>query len=555
MQENEINFQNFDINSPSDNGSEKSENKKKKENEEEKEEKGCHFPLAYTVLIIIQFLVFFLTYLVQKGKYDRIEYSKGYFIIHSYGEDDRKINATKSILEEYKIKIPFENFEKGYITEPISIPGTYKKIDQEKANISYVLIYLINGLIESGNLSFFIMILGGVTSILTEMNALNSGMKALSRITKGKEFLLLCLVFLVISIGGTTFGMSEEIFGFYPILMPIFLESGLDGILSTACLFMGSCIGIMFSTVNAFSVVLASYSAGISFTDHIVFRVITLVIGDILTILYFYLYYRKIKLDEKKSVVYEIKDKLESKFLIKKQKQVNNEGENENLIESQENKDKKIEEKFTLIQKIALFIFIVGFIIMVFGVIAFNWWFEQMSALLVLVAIILMFLSRLGEEKAIKAFLTGVGDFCGIALIMGMARGINITLDKESISDTILNSLSNLLDGLPKVVFAVIMLFVFIIVGVFIQSTVGLAVLSMPVIAPLADQVNCPRDVVVNAYMYGQAFISLIAPTGYILIILQMVGVQFNYWLKFVWPFMVIILIYLIILIIISCFI
>ena len=555
MQENEINFQNFDINSPSDNGSEKSENKKKKENEEEKEEKGCHFPLAYTVLIIIQFLVFFLTYLVQKGKYDRIEYSKGYFIIHSYGEDDRKINATKSILEEYKIKIPFENFEKGYITEPISIPGTYKKIDQEKANISYVLIYLINGLIESGNLSFFIMILGGVTSILTEMNALNSGMKALSRITKGKEFLLLCLVFLVISIGGTTFGMSEEIFGFYPILMPIFLESGLDGILSTACLFMGSCIGIMFSTVNAFSVVLGSYSAGISFTDHIVFRVITLVIGDILTILYFYLYYRKIKLDEKKSIVYEIKDKLESKFLNKKQKQVNNEGENENLIESQENKDKKNEEEFTLIQKIALLIFIVGFIIMVFGVIAFNWWFEQMSALLVLVAIILMFLSRLGEEKAIKAFLTGVGDFCGIALIMGMARGINITLDKESISDTILNSLSNLLDGLPKVVFAVIMLFVFIIVGIFIQSTVGLAVLSMPVIAPLADQVNCPRDVVVNAYMYGQAFISLIAPTGYILIILQMVGVQFNYWLKFIWPFMVIILIYLIILIIISCFI
>ena len=192
---------------------------------------------------------------------------------------------------------------------------------------------------------------------------------------------------------------------------------------------------------------------------------------------------------------------------------------------------------------------------MVFGVIAFNWWFEQMSALLVLVAIILMFLSRLGEEKAIKAFLTGVGDFCGIALIMGMARGINITLDKESISDTILNSLSNLLDGLPKVVFAVIMLFVFIIVGIFIQSTVGLAVLSMPVIAPLADQVNCPRDVVVNAYMYGQAFISLIAPTGYILIILQMVGVQFNYWLKFIWPFMIIILIYLIILIIISCFI
>ena len=79
-----------------------------------------------------------------------------------------------------------------------------------------------------------------------------------------------------------------------------------------------------------------------------------MVIGDILTILYFYLYYRKIKLDEKKSVVYEIKDKLESKFLIKKQKQVNNEGENENLIESQENKDKKIEEIRKVIYSICM---------------------------------------------------------------------------------------------------------------------------------------------------------------------------------------------------------
>ena len=94
------------------------------------------------------------------------------------------------------------------------------------------------------------------------MNALSAGMAALSRVTKGREFLLLILVFIIIAIGGTTFGMAEEILPFYPILMPIFLKSGFDGILAASPLFMGAMMGNMFSTVNTFCVVLASYSAG-----------------------------------------------------------------------------------------------------------------------------------------------------------------------------------------------------------------------------------------------------------------------------------------------------
>lgn len=62
---------------------------------------------------------------------------------------------------------------------------------------------------------------------------------------------------------------------------------------------MGSMIGNMFSTVNAFTVILGSYSAGINFIDEIVFRVIAFIIGDLITIAYLFYYYRKVKLDEK----------------------------------------------------------------------------------------------------------------------------------------------------------------------------------------------------------------------------------------------------------------
>ena len=506
MEEEALNFKKFNINSPDDdNDSDEDNTKDKNENKENEDKnkvkdknkkKGCHFPMAYTILLFIQIFVFLFSYVIPKGQYNKIEYIKDSFVIHSYGKDDITVNANQSTLDKYKIKIPLENFLKGYIKNPIAIPGTYQGIDSKYGNPCNILIYIIKGLVESGDISFFIMILGGVTSILTEMKALNAGIAALSRLTKGKEFLLFCLVFILISIGGTTFGMAEEIFGFYPTLMPIFLKSGLDGILSTACLFFGSCIGTMFSTVNAFSVVIASYSAGIGFADQIAFRIIGLIIGDILTIGYFYYYYRKIKSDPTKSIVYEIKEELETRYLLKneKEKENGNDEDKQNKDEEKEKEkdkdkyndeeerilssddvNKEDKEEFTLTQKIALTIFVLGFVIMVLGVVKFNWWFEEMSSLFILIAILLMLISRMGEEKSIKTFLSGVGDFCSIALIIGIAKGINNTLELENISHTILYGLSYLLNGLSKIIFAVIMLFIFIVIGFVIQSTSGLA--------------------------------------------------------------------------------
>jgi uncharacterized ion transporter superfamily protein YfcC len=517
--------------------------------------KKCHFPTAYTILTIIEILVFFLTYIIPKGKYDTIEYSSKNFIIKFHNGTDLTINATEQVLKDFKIKIPIENFQKGYIKKPISIPGTYNRITGESTNFFSLFLYPIKGLIDSSDISFFLMILGGNLNILIESNALSSGMAALSRVTKGKGFLLACLVFFIISLGATTFGMLEEIFPFYPILMPIFLKSGLDGMLAAAPLYMGSMIGNMFSTVNAFTVVLGSYSAGINFIEGVVFRIITLILGEAITILYLYLYYKRIRLDEKRSVCYKIKNRLENEFLKNENDQKTNEkgeGDEESLLIKSTKENKK--EEFTCIQKISIIIFICGFILMIIGVMILDWWFEHMSAVFIVFGVVLMFLFGQGEQKAIEAFIKGAGDFAGVAIINGIARGINITLDEGKILDTIINSLSNAISGFPKIIFGILMLIVFIFLGIFIQSSTGLAVLSMPIFGPLADEVSCSRAVVVNAYMYGQFLIAFISPTGYILIILQLAKIGFNYWIKFILPFMIIMFVILIILITISTY-
>ena len=529
----------------------------------------CSFPSAYTVLIIIEIIIFLLTYIIPKGLFDTIEYSseENKFIIriHDVNNTIIRVNATKEELDKRNISVPLESFLNGIITRPISIPNTYKKIEGETTNFFGLFSYPIKGLIESADICFFVLIIGGTLNMLVEMDSLSSGMRALSRITKGKEFLLLILILILIAIGGTTFGMFEEIISFYPILMPIFLQSGFDGILAMAPLYLGAICGNMFCTMNATSVVLASITAGINFSEGIVLRIIGLVLSIIIAVAYLFIYYKRIQKDNTKSIVYDIKEELENKYLKPKKENIENNNdieEKEKIITEQnplkEDKPEEIIEnesdtnKFTCIQKISLIILFSGFIALILGVLLLGWSIVQMATIFLLLAIIFMFMLRKGEQKAIDAFMKGAGEFCGVAMIIGIARGINLTLENEKISDTILESMSNLVDGLPKIWFSIIMLVIYILIGFFIQSQSGLAVLSIPPFAPLADKVNCKREVVVNAFMFGQELIGLIAPTGMILIVTQLVGIKFTYWLKFIWPYMLILFIFLCILIILN---
>ena len=530
--------------------------------------KGCQFPTAYTVLLALEIIVFILTYIIPKGQFYKIEYStvKKIFIITIQNGTTLEMEATQKTLDDYNIKIPLESFLNGYIKKPISIPDTYETIEDEKTNFFYLFLYPVLGFKDSSDISIFLFVLGGILNILIEMDALSGGMTSLARATKGKEFLLIILVFIIVAFCGSTFGLLEEVLAIYPILMPVFLDNNIDAMLGAAPIYLGSMIGNMFSTVNAFTVVLGSYSAGIPFIDGIIFRSISFVAGIIVTILYMYFYHKRILSDETKSVVYEIKKSIQEKCLkdekdkvTKKENQNKNDEDNQLLNKEKEEKEenetkeeKKEEIKFSCKQKIVLLIFASSFVVMIFGIIAYNWWFEHMSAVFIVFSIILLFILNKGEYKGVEVFMKGAGDFIGVAIIVGLARGINLTLEEGKISDTILYDMSNAIKGLPKVIFGVIMLVIYMFLGIFISSSTGLAILSMPIFAPLADEVNLERKIIVNTYMFGQYFSGIVTPTGLILIALQMVGIPYNYWIKFIWPYLIIMFLFLVVLIIID---
>ncbi len=487
------------------------------------------FPSAFTVLFIVLVIAAILTYLIPAGSYSRLVYNSAddtFTIINTDGEESSE-PGTEGTLEKYNINIPLDSFKNGDIFKPIAIPNSYEEKESRPQGLLEVVKAPIRGIADSIGIIIFVLVLGGNIGILNATGVFDAGIAALSRKTKGKEFLLVVIISTIIAVGGTTFGLAEETIAFYPILMPIFLASGYDAMVTIAAIYMGSTIGTMFSTTNAFSVVIASYAAGINFNTGIGIRITALIIAQIITLLYIYRYAKKIKNDPSKSIVADDMPRIEERFL--------------------KNYDPDNVVDFNIRRILMLVLFIGAFPVMIWGVSSQGWWFEEMSTLFLGVGIVLIFLSKLGEKKAVNTFLSGAADLVSVALIIGVARGINLIMDDGMISDTLLFNASNMIGSMNGVLFSSVQMVLFSFLGIFIPSSSGLATLSMPIVAPLADTVNIGRDVVVSAYNYGQGWMSFITPTGLILATLEMVDVSYDKWLKFILPLMGIIGIFAII--------
>lgn len=490
--------------------------------------KNFEFPTAYTVLFLILILVTVLTHVIPAGKYNRLSYEKSTneFVVETYGNGNINLEATQKNLDKLEIKIDVNKFTDGTIKKPMAIPNTYVKLDGKAQGFKELIIAPISGIAESIDIIIFVLILGGIVGIVNKTGTFNIAMKAISQKTKGKEFSLVIISFIFFAAGGTIFGFWEETIPFYSILMPLFLINNFDPLVPMATIFLGSAVGCMFSTVNPFSTIIASNAAGISFNEGLKFRFVALIVFSIVSLLYIHRYVKKVKENSNNSLVIEEQEEIREKFLKDYSQETN--------------------IKFDWRKKIILFLFIFQFIIMIWGVSSLGWWFQEAAAMFFGVAIVIMLLSGLSEKEAVNGFISGASEVVGVTLIIGLARAINIIMENGMISDTLLFYSSNIVAEMGKGLFSIAMLLIFAFLGIFIPSTSGLAVLSMPILAPLADTVGLSRAVVVDVFSWGQGVILFITPTGLIFVVLQIVGIPYNKWLKFIMPLMVIIIILII---------
>ena len=477
------------------------------------------FPGPIPILMVVIILAAISTWLLPAGQYNKLSVNGKVFTMVT-DTNEITLPLSQQTIDSLGIKIKVEKFIKGDIRKPVSVPGSFTKQKRNQQGFLNVLQAPIKGIIDSVDIILFILIIGGFMFVFNETGAMVKGITWLAHSMKGREHWLIIILTTIFSFFAASYGMAEEALVFYPILVPLFLAAGYDLLVPLAIIFGGTSVGCIPAFSNPFATIIASNAAGINWMDGLTERLILWVIVTALLVWYILRYAAKIKKDPTASLVHKIDGEVKPLYEVNIS--------NDNLIP-------KLDWKTNLL----LLIYICTFLTMIGGVVFLDWWTTEMSTLFLGSAILIAVITRIKEKVFISEFIKGAQSLLSVAFIVGVARGVTIILNEGHVSDSILYYTANMVQGIQPAFFILMLLLFYIVFSIFIQSSSGMAVLTMPIIGALAILVNVPGREIVNSYMYGMCLMSFLAPTGLILPSLAMVNISLKTWFKFIMPVLI----------------
>jgi uncharacterized ion transporter superfamily protein YfcC len=477
------------------------------------------FPGPIVILMVVIILAAIATWLLPAGQYNKFSATDRSFVLTT-SSGDVDLPLTQKTLDSLGIIIPIQKFIDGDIRKPVSVPGTFTRQKRNGQGFINVLQAPIKGIYDSVDIILFILIIGGFMYVFNETGAMVKGITWLSYTMKGRETWLIIILTTILSFFAASYGMAEEALVFYPILVPFFLAAGYDLLVPLAIIFGGTALGCIAAFSNPFSTIIASNAAGINWMDGLSSRLILWVIITALLVWYILRYAAKVKKDPSASLVLKFDGDVKPPYDI-----------NVNTTTTA--------PVLELKTKLLLLIYLVTFLTMIGGVVFLKWWTTEMSALFLGSSILIAIITRMNEKIFIREFIKGAESLLAVAFIIGVARGVTIVLNEGHITDSILFYTASVVQGMQPALFILMLLAFYFFFSLFIQSSSGMAVLTMPIIGALAIIINIPGREIVNSYMYGMCIMSFIAPTGLILPSLALVNVSYKTWIKFITPLLV----------------
>lgn len=389
--------------------------------------------------------------------------------------------------------------------------------------------YVFEGLVSgdrSGSavgICALILVVGGAFGIIMKTGAIDAGIYAFIKKTRGLERLALPLLFLLFSLGGATFGMAEECIPFAMIMVPFVIALGYDSIVAVTVTYVASQVGNAVSWMSPFSVAVAQGIAGVPVLSGATFRLVMWVVVTLASAGFMMAYAERIRKNPQKSVVYAEDSHFRSRM---------------NSV-SEEEKEFTLGHKLILLEMLAVLIWII------WGVTQRGFYIPEIASQFFVmgfaagVTAIVFHLNGMTINGMASAFQGGVSDLAGTAVVVGMAKGILLVLggseaDVPSTLNTVLYGIGTLLDGVPAFIGAWAMYIFQSLFNLVVTSNSGQAALTMPIMAPLSDLVGVPRQIAVLAYQLGAGFVDAFTPVSASLIgVLGVAGIEWGKWAKF----------------------
>ena len=389
--------------------------------------------------------------------------------------------------------------------------------------------YVFEGLVSgdrSGSavgICALILVVGGAFGIIMKTGAIDAGIYAFIKKTRGLERLALPLLFLLFSLGGATFGMAEECIPFAMIMVPFVIALGYDSIVAVTVTYVASQVGNAVSWMSPFSVAVAQGIAGVPVLSGATFRLVMWVVVSLAADAFMMVYAERVRKNPQKSVVYAEDSHFRSRM---------------NAV-TEEEKEFTLGHKLILLEMLAVLIWII------WGVTQRGFYIPEIASQFFVmgfaagVTAIVFRLNGMTINGMASAFQGGVSDLAGTAVVVGMAKGILLVLggseaDVPSTLNTVLYGIGTLLNGVPPFIGAWAMYIFQSLFNLVVTSNSGQAALTMPIMAPLSDLVGVPRQIAVLAYQLGAGFVDAFTPVSASLIgVLGVAGIEWGKWAKF----------------------
>ena len=382
----------------------------------------------------------------------------------------------------------------------VVVAGTYHEVEPAPVGPFDAMVALPVGMADASAVIFLVILIGGAFTVVDETGALRRATGSLIRALGGRDLLVIPIVSLFFGVGGVVQNMQEEIIPLIPVLLILTSRLGFTPLVAVAMSAGAAFVGSAFSPINPFQVLIAQGVAQVPAVSGWAFRLVFLALGMALWI----------------SVTMRYAARTRSEPAVA---------------------TGTVDEALTGRDRIVLAMVATTFVVMVAGLLRWDWGFDQMSAAFFIMGVLVGLVSRMGFGGTAEAYVRGFQAMAYAALLIGFARAIFVVLDQGRVVDTIVFSMFTPLETLPRLASALGMIVAQAAIHVPVPSVSGQAVLTMPVLVPLSDLLGLSRQITVLAYQYGAGLCDLVTPTnGALLAILAAAGVRYEDWLKFTVP-------------------
>ncbi|MGX4668611.1 YfcC family protein [Cerasibacillus sp. JNUCC 74] len=446
--------------------------------EKEKRKRKMALPDAYVILFTILLLAAIATYVVPTGSFER-----------------ETVNDITTV-----------------------VPESYQKIDQQPISLIEIFTAIQQGMIDSAGLIFLVLIIGGAFAVIEYTGAIDALIMKTINQTKDKEYLLIIIVSALFSVFGALGIIVNAVIAFIPIGIILARSMRLDAIVGVSIIYLGAYAGFNTAFLDPLTTGMAQEIAQVPLFSGLGLRILIYLTILISTIGYVCWYAIRVKKDPLNSILGE------HRFPKNADKDMSN-----------------APAPLTIVHKLVLGWLAIGIGFYVFGVFQYNWSLNHMAAMFIVIAIGTAIIARINTNEFVIQFFNGCKGLVYGALIIGMARSIVVVLENGQILDTIVQGMSKMMDPFTSVIGAIVMFIANFLFNIIVSSGSGQAVIVMPIMTPLADMMEIPRQVAVQAYKMGDGFSNVITPiSGVLMATLAIAGIPWGKWLKFIMPLVII---------------